>query len=207
MAEDVYMEFPKTWEEFEKKYGFIDKQEVYTNGSRLIPCFRVKQWLDHTKTQKIEQSNFDIKQYNADLQNAYDCGKVSQEPYEDCISRQAVIELIEGWWIGHTKEDDLSTEIKSLPSVQPKADVRKMKVEVKETWRDAYSYVTEGQPICPWCGKFTVSYKKGERIHCTRCGKLIDDFTNTELEKAYREAEAEISRKRLEQLESEEHND
>lgn len=41
------MEFPETWEEFEKDYGFDDKEEVYTNGARLIPSFRVKQWLDH----------------------------------------------------------------------------------------------------------------------------------------------------------------
>ena len=34
----------------------------------------------------------------------------------DLISRRAVIELVEGWWLGHTKEDDLATEIKKLPS-------------------------------------------------------------------------------------------
>lgn len=44
---------------------------------------------------------------------------LEQEPCNDAISRQAVIELVEGWWIGHTKEDDLATEIKSLPSVTP----------------------------------------------------------------------------------------
>ena len=41
------MEFPKTWEEYEQEYGFNDSEEVYTNNSRLIPSFRVKQWLDH----------------------------------------------------------------------------------------------------------------------------------------------------------------
>ena len=41
-------EFPNTWEEFEQWYGFEDKKEIYTNGSRLIQSFRVKQWLDHT---------------------------------------------------------------------------------------------------------------------------------------------------------------
>ena len=40
----------------------------------------------------------------------------------DCISRKDVIELIEGWWLGHTKEDDLSTEIQKIPSVYPKSD-------------------------------------------------------------------------------------
>lgn len=41
------MQFPDTWEEFEQAYGFEDKKEIYTNGSRLIQSFRVKQWLDH----------------------------------------------------------------------------------------------------------------------------------------------------------------
>lgn len=41
------MTFPNTWEEFEKSYGFDDEEQIYTNGSRLIPTFRVKQWLEH----------------------------------------------------------------------------------------------------------------------------------------------------------------
>ncbi len=52
------MTFPDTWEEYEKSYGFTDNEEVYTNGARIIPSFRVKQWLDHLssaqpKTQKL----------------------------------------------------------------------------------------------------------------------------------------------------------
>ena len=48
------MEFPNTWEEYEKIYGFNDIDQVYTNGSRLIPSFRVKQWLDHIADRKTE---------------------------------------------------------------------------------------------------------------------------------------------------------
>lgn len=43
------MEFPETFDEFVDSYGFIDTEEVYTNGSQLIPVFRVKQWLEHIK--------------------------------------------------------------------------------------------------------------------------------------------------------------
>jgi hypothetical protein len=45
--ENQCMAFPDTWEEFEKQYGITDTEEVYTNGARLIPSFRVKQWLDN----------------------------------------------------------------------------------------------------------------------------------------------------------------
>lgn len=71
------MEFPLTFEKFAKEYGFKDDKEVYTNGSDLIPIFRVKQWLEHVsaKTQMIDKSNFDVEQYKIDLQCAYDCGK------------------------------------------------------------------------------------------------------------------------------------
>ena len=46
------MEFPKTWEEYEQKYGFNDAEEVYSNNIRLIPSFRVKQWLEHINTRQ-----------------------------------------------------------------------------------------------------------------------------------------------------------
>lgn len=49
------MVFPDTWEEFEKTYGFNDTEEIYTNGSRLIPSFRVKQWLDHLPSAQPEK--------------------------------------------------------------------------------------------------------------------------------------------------------
>jgi hypothetical protein len=45
------MEFPKTFDEFAKDYGFTDDKEIYTNGSHLIPVFRVNQWIDHIKQQ------------------------------------------------------------------------------------------------------------------------------------------------------------
>ncbi len=58
------MEFPETFEEFAKEYGFQDEKEVYTNGSDLIQIFRVKQWLENdNKLRKIE------------IDTAYECGK------------------------------------------------------------------------------------------------------------------------------------
>lgn len=41
------MEFPKDWEKFIEDYSFEDKEEVYTNGSMLIPVFRVEQIIEH----------------------------------------------------------------------------------------------------------------------------------------------------------------
>lgn len=58
------MQFPETFEGFAKEYGFKDDKEVYTNGSDLIPIFRVKQWL--------EQDN---KLRAIETDTAYECGK------------------------------------------------------------------------------------------------------------------------------------
>ena len=58
------MEFPVTFEKFAEEYGFKDTKEVYTNGSDLIPVFRVKQWLEH-----------DNKLRTIETDTAYECGK------------------------------------------------------------------------------------------------------------------------------------
>ena len=41
------MNFPNTIEEFLDYYSFTDIEELYTNGSELIPVFRVLQALEH----------------------------------------------------------------------------------------------------------------------------------------------------------------
>ena len=64
----VQMEFPNTFDEFVKEYGFKDDKEVYTNGSDLIQIFRVKQWLEH-----------DNKLRAIETDTAYECGKAVLE--------------------------------------------------------------------------------------------------------------------------------
>jgi len=69
-------QFPDTWEEFEQAYGFEDKKEIYTNGSRLIQSFRVKQWLDHIAEPERKKGKW-IKHENPTLghclQVIYEC--------------------------------------------------------------------------------------------------------------------------------------
>ena len=40
------MNFPNTFDEFAETYKIVDDKEIYTNGTELIPIFRVKQWLE-----------------------------------------------------------------------------------------------------------------------------------------------------------------
>ena len=57
------MSFPNTFDEFAEQYKIVDEQEIYTNGTELIPIFRVKQWLEHTSNIENEvikaKTNFD----------------------------------------------------------------------------------------------------------------------------------------------------
>lgn len=41
------MTFPDKIEDFLENYSIIDKEQYYTNGSKLIPVFRVEQALEH----------------------------------------------------------------------------------------------------------------------------------------------------------------
>ena len=60
------MEFPETFEQFAKEYGFKDSKEVYTNGSDLIPIFRVKQWLEHEMSAEQYRQRMIQAFHNAD---------------------------------------------------------------------------------------------------------------------------------------------
>lgn len=54
------MTFPKTFDEFAEQYKKVDNKEVYTNGTELIPIFRVKQWLEH-KSAEVKHGEWELK--------------------------------------------------------------------------------------------------------------------------------------------------
>lgn len=47
------MQFPETVEEFMQQYKIADTQQVYTNGTELVPIFRMKQWFEAHKQRWI----------------------------------------------------------------------------------------------------------------------------------------------------------
>ena len=51
------MTFPEIFEEFAEAYKIVDSKEVYTNGTELIPIFRVEQWLEHQEALKGGETN------------------------------------------------------------------------------------------------------------------------------------------------------
>lgn len=61
------MQFPKTVEEFMQQYKLTDTQQVYTNGTELVPISRMKQWFEAHKQRWIPCSERmpDLKPCNA----------------------------------------------------------------------------------------------------------------------------------------------
>ena len=70
MSGDIML-FPETWEEYADAYSFTDTEQVYTNGAKLIPCFRVEQWLERPT---IEQEPCEDKRTDKHAEmHACDC--------------------------------------------------------------------------------------------------------------------------------------
>lgn len=91
------MRFPETWEEYEEQFGFNDKQEIYTNGSRLIQSFRVKQWLDHIEALSRSEKPNSFTELSLDAWETEERWKLnrSEKPNScDLISRQDAINAI-----------------------------------------------------------------------------------------------------------------
>lgn len=97
------MDFPKTFDEFANIYGFKDKDEVYTNGSELIPVFRVKQWFEHISTTKNDLG-------------------------VDAVSRQEVLYLIAD---NDLSMGQVVRGIHALPSVTPQLKKRTLEISSK----------------------------------------------------------------------------
>ena len=123
------MTFPNTWEEFEKLYGFNDVEKIYTNNSRLIPSFRVKQWLDHLLSIQPNIPNTNV---------------------EELINRQAAIEAIISKPAWHNSEgswyhgSDIRQALKELSPAQPK------KGKWVKTYRDGFGNLIG---YCNKCGR------------------------------------------------------
>ena len=86
------MVFPETFDEFAEQYKLVDTKQVYTNGTELIPVFRVRQWLmrpdplaHNIKSAKSEA----VKEFAERLKNeiindtAYACDITQHSGYYD----------------------------------------------------------------------------------------------------------------------------
>lgn len=127
------MQFPETVEEFMQQYKITDTQQVYTNGTELVPIFRMKQWFEAHKRRWIPCSerlpeNRDVwEQYTVLL----------------CVYRPA--------WYG---DDEYTVEKFVLPAeynyeqkvwrVSGSGEIINALIEEKSPWR---SYISHWMPL------------------------------------------------------------
>lgn len=101
---------------------------------------------------------------------------LEQKPCEDCISRQAVLEVLKKHWlsgtVAHRVIDEIGLSINALPSVTPKEKTGKW-----ESTEIFYGGESKGAIIkCSECGnEFKVSPKVFENLYgnerfCNYCG-------------------------------------
>lgn len=76
------MDFPQTFDEFAERYKIVDKKEVYTNGTALIPIFRVNQWLDHVAINIIHCKDCKHGQQVGDLGVVCEYGCEEYRPFD-----------------------------------------------------------------------------------------------------------------------------
>ena len=112
------MNFPDTLDEFIKQYSFIDRKEIYTNGSELIQTFRVKQWEEHRQREYQELK----------YQEVY-------KKTKDYTRNDFVIELIK-------KDDEKQELIEFLKEreLELKENVRTYEEKLRQTPRESFYY-------------------------------------------------------------------
>ena len=84
------MIFPDTVEEFMEGYKIVDSKQIYTNGIKMIPIFRMEQWFEHLPSTKPEIVR---------CKNCKYCDRGIDEdgnPFLKCL----------GWVYGGTQEED-----------------------------------------------------------------------------------------------------
>ena len=145
------MTFPNTFDEFAKEYGFNDKEEVYTNGSELIPIFRVKQWLEHIENKTEYEGQMTpgeaacILRESDVIENQND--RETGEPTEQKMALDMAIEALEratwvpvseklpkdrDWYLGIFREPDTGW-VNPLPFVCDYVG-KETKATTKEFW-------------------------------------------------------------------------
>ena len=74
------MSFPKTLDEFMEQYKIVDAEQVYTNGTELVPIFRIKQWEDAHEPRKGKWIPF-LEEYH-DMFKCSNCGNITRVPFK-----------------------------------------------------------------------------------------------------------------------------
>lgn len=83
------MTFPNTVDEFMEQYKIVDTERVYTNGTEMIPIFRMQQWFEHKPEQRTGKW---IKVTNT----LYKCDQCGAVQLKGCFCKDCGAKMTEG---------------------------------------------------------------------------------------------------------------
>lgn len=75
------MRFPETVDEFMEQYKIVDTEQVYTNGTELVPIFRMQQWFEHLSTADVRpvvRSEWEFRSTDKLASKAWTCPECGQ---------------------------------------------------------------------------------------------------------------------------------
>lgn len=159
------MDFPNTFDEFAKDYGFKDKDEICTNGIELIPVYRVKQWLEHISTTKNDLGVREFEEIVVEYPPEDLCTypEYKGKPYFS-IKYKEGNDCFIGYGTYNPKVFSRYLRDYFMPSVTP--------VRPKGHWID---HSDEGYVECPKCGSATNCDDNIADLHfCFSCGAKME---------------------------------
>ena len=156
------MNFPDDWREFLHDYSFKDTEEIYTNGSELMPVFRVEQLIEHLElNQKIQRA--DEKEQEA----------IESIDFGDKTEIMANLEGLtwDDWRMYHS-----DTEVQNIAKSAFDLLITLMKEQEAVT-----PYIDIDEAKCPICGvKLTRQELLGNDVlfedffdYCPHCGQKV----------------------------------
>lgn len=140
------MTFPATVEEFMEQYKIVDDEKVYTNGSDLVPIFRMMQWFEHVSA--------------------------TDKNVGTTISRQQAIDVLKELTVNGTNKGMISGEdavhrIEMLPPAQSQRTGK---------WISADAIFHAVPFYCSECGEQALDTVMGKPIakYCPNCGAKME---------------------------------
>lgn len=97
------MDFPETVEEFMEEHKMVDTKEVYSNGIKYVPIFRMKQWFEHQMS---------VEQYRQRMIQAFHEAGCDELIALVCLPTEKEFKHLE--WLLEKHYKDLSEEHKNV---------------------------------------------------------------------------------------------
>ena len=103
------MTFPDTVEEFMEQYKITDTEHIYTNGTELVPIFRMMQWFDHKSDPRWVPCSERLPEANGRYlvtRGLNACGSLWNRVYIANYSDLMGLKRERIWWQGNVGKSD-----------------------------------------------------------------------------------------------------